>query len=175
MTNPEIIERVLDAEGRDKYVENPDPTKWGITGGGLAEKLGRIPTTEEIRALTHEDAVAFYEWLLEHSRIGRIVNDDLRWLVFDAAVHLGHGQAIKLLQRSLGLKDDGVIGSVTLAALPHLDASRLVLRFLAAQVRFYTLLATTKKEDRDKNGIPDQLQWNPGYMNRVAEKMEALT
>lgn len=174
MTNSEIIERVLDAEGRDRYVENPKPTRWGITQAGYAGMMKTDVTPEQIKALTEQDAIAFYSWLLESSRIGRIVNDELRWLVFDAAVHTGTEQAVKFLQRALGIPDDGVIGPVTLAALPHLDSSKLCLRFLAKQIRFYTLLASTRKEDRNGNGIPDQLEWNPGYMNRAAEKLEAL-
>ena len=41
----------------------------------------------------------------------------VRMCVFDAAVHSGPGRAIKLLQRALGVKPDGIIGPITLGEI----------------------------------------------------------
>lgn len=178
MTNDDIITRILADEGGDRFVDNPaDPggaTKFGITARGIASFLGHTPTPAEIAALTEEDARSFYRWLLGASGIDRIQNDTLRWFVFDAAVHMGNAQAIKLLQRALGVRDDGVLGPVTLAATPHLDSAKLCRLVGVEQMLFYGRLAAKNLTDADKDGVPDQLEFLPGYLNRLARKMREI-
>lgn len=178
MDNAEIIGKVIADEGGDKFTDNPaDPggaTKFGITARGLADYWKRTPNPSEIRDLTYPQAAEFYQWLMESSGIGKITNDMARWFVFDAAVHTGKTQAVKLLQRALGVKDDGVLGPVTLAAVPYLDGTKLCRLFAIQQMLFYGRLAAGNLTDADKDGVPDQLEFLPGYLNRLARKMEAV-
>lgn len=84
----------------------------------------------------------------------------LRYPVFDAAVNSGVGQAVKWLQRAAGVKDDGVIGPVTLQAVAQLDVSSLRLRMLSARLR---LMAS----------LPSWPAFSRGWVNRVCSLMEA--
>lgn len=180
MTDAGIIERIIADEGGDRITDNPaDPggvTKFGITLPALKDyALDRgfsdTPTADTIRSLTHEVAVDFYANLLARTKIGQIPNEVVRYTVFDAAVHMGARQAVKLLQRALGTKDDGVIGVATLAAIPHLNGRLLALAFCCEQMKFYGRLAAKNLTDADKDGTPDQLEFLPGYLNRLANKM----
>lgn len=178
MSDLDIIERVIANEGGETFTYNPaDPggaTKWGITARGIHDYWNHEATPEQIKALTHEDAVGFYLWLLKTSKIDQIVNEQVRYFVFDAAVHMGVTQAVKLLQRALGVKDDGVIGPATLAAVPYLDGTKLCRLVGVEQMLFYGRLAAKNLTDADRDGVPDQLEFLPGYLNRLANKMRAV-
>lgn len=183
MTDPEIIERIIADEGGDTFTCNPaDPggaTKWGITVPALSDRWRAAdktltPNSHDIENLQHDDAVDFYNWLLRSSKVGLITNEDVRYFVFDAAVHVGVSQAVKFLQRALGVRDDGIIGPVTFAAIPHLDGTKLCRLYGIEQMLFYGRLAAGNLTDADKDGKPDQLQFLPGYLNRLARKMRTV-
>ena len=62
--------------------------------------------------------------------------------VFDAAVNSGPGQAIRWLQRAVGVADDGIIGPVTLAAVRKSDPAALRARYSGVRLEFMTQLST---------------------------------
>lgn len=62
--------------------------------------------------------------------------------LFDAAVNSGVGQAVRWLQRSLGVADDGKFGPVTLAAAKVADPMTLIAKFNAKRLLFITNLST---------------------------------
>jgi lysozyme family protein len=72
-------------------------------------------------------------------------------LVFDCAVNQGPGMAIKLLQRSLGVPDDGIIGPLTLQASKRADASKSYLTERA--IRYMT--------------TPGFDRYGKGWLNRI--------
>jgi len=86
---------------------------------------------------------------------------------FDACVNMGVTQAAKLLQRTVGTRDDGVVGPLTLAvlasALKHESPRALAGRLARQRIPFYRGLA---KRD------PEQRVFLQGWLNRV-EKLEA--
>lgn len=94
------------------YVNDPqDPG--GETNMGISR---RSYPNEDIRGMTVERAIAIYRqdfW-------DRLRCDELPWplavQVFDMGVNAGTGTAIKVLQRSLGVTIDGVLGPKSLAA-----------------------------------------------------------
>lgn len=83
----------------------------------------------------------------------------VRYAVFDAAVNSGPRQAILWLQRAVGVKDDGIIGPQTLAAVRAADPERLLRRILAQRLRFMT-------------GLPNWPTFGRGWARRVADLME---
>lgn len=101
---------VLEREG----VLSEDPADdGGLTKFGISS---RAYPALDIRALTREQAVAIYRrdfWL-------RCGCAELPWrfalAVFDGAVNQGQRTAVKLFQRSIGVRDDGVFGPITLRA-----------------------------------------------------------
>ena len=64
------------------------------------------------------------------------------YLYFDMAVNMGPAEAAKLLQRGLGVADDGHIGMVTLAALNVANPIRLVSDVSDRKRAFYQSLRT---------------------------------
>lgn len=123
---------VIGAEGG--YVNDPrDPggeTKYGITK--------RQYPGADIKNLTIEGAKTIYAadyWLPAKC-------DKLPWplsaMVFDTAVNQGGGTALKLLQRALGVPQDGVIGNNTMLAIGRADQKELCAMFLAERALRYT-------------------------------------
>lgn len=138
------IARVLEHEGGYSRLR-ADPGNW--TGGkvGIGELKGtkygiaaNTYPTLDIERLTLADAKAIYRrdfWMPARCDD---VPDVLRFQLLDAAVNHGIGRALKLLQRSLGVVEDGVIGPRTLAAMRAVEPNDLALRFIAVRIQFYT-------------------------------------
>ena len=83
----------------------------------------------------------------------------IRYTVFDAAVNSGPRQAIRWLQRAVGVRDDGVIGPITLSAVRATDPQALLRRMLSARLRLMTDLPTWPTFGR-------------GWARRIADLME---
>src|SRR5579872_6059569 len=62
------------------------------------------------------------------------------YLYFDMAVNAGPYRAAVLLQRALGVTDDGRIGPVTREAVVAADPKKLIADYTAAKRAFYTSL-----------------------------------
>ena len=183
MNDFDIVTAVIVAEGGSAFTYRADDpggaTRWGITVPALTDwwrsrGIAATPGPMDIRDLDADKARDFYGWLMEHTGIARIPNDTVRYFVFDAAVHMGAQQATKLLQRALGVADDGVLGPVTLAACPRLDGDKLARLVGVEQMLFYGRLAAGNLTDADKDGVPDQLEFLPGYLNRLSRKMRTV-
>lgn len=174
--NLALIDRVIAREGGDRFTDDPadrgGATKFGITQPALAEFLRHPVDRDDVRGLTLDCARSFYAWLLADSRVAEIPNPIVREMVFDAVVNHGRRPGIRLLQRALGLRDDGVIGPVTLAAVPHLDARRLAVRALTERLRLYGRLISGNLTDADRDGIPDNTEHAAGWINRTASLMD---
>lgn len=135
MTFADVVSRTLGHEGG--YVNNPaDPggeTQWGISK--------RAYPDINIRALTREQAIAIYErdyW----APTGKDLSPAVNFQVFDAAVNHGRGNAVRLLQRAIGVADDGWWGPRSVAAYKAMSESDVLLRFLAERLDFMTRLST---------------------------------
>ena len=83
----------------------------------------------------------------------------IRYAVFDAAVNSGPRQAALWLQRAVGVKDDGIIGPQTLAAVHAADPERLLRRSLSQRLRFMT-------------NLPNWGSFSRGWARRLADLME---
>jgi lysozyme family protein len=83
----------------------------------------------------------------------------VRFLVFDAAVNSGVGQAARWLQRAVKVKDDGVIGPMTLLAAKQSNPEALARRYLSQRLRFMSDLANWPAFGR-------------GWARRIADLLE---
>jgi len=154
------IKRVLSHEGG--YTNNPhDPggeTNWGITSR-TAAKWGY---KGDMHFLSREEAAQIYEKEYWQACSCDLLPFSLAFQLFDAAVNSGPTQAIKWLQRSLGVDDDGVIGPVTRSAMKEAPSGfRTGANFLLARGRFYT-------------SLPTWSHFGKGWTNRLLTNLEFL-
>lgn len=129
----DFIEHTLQLEGG--YVNDPvDPggeTKYGISK--------RSYPNVDIAALTPDQAVDIYRndyW--EAPRINELPAS-VAYAVFDMGVNAGPGRAIKILQRILGIKQDGRIGPVTIQAAQDYQGN-LLADYSEARRHYYNSL-----------------------------------
>jgi len=113
------------------------PTNLGITQAVFSDYLGRPASIEEVRLLSRATAIAIYRSRYWNAAKIDLLPEALQPLVFDLAVNMGPGTAIKLLQQTLGdlgrpVPVDGVIGKqtsgVTARAVADLGAAAVVNR-----------------------------------------------
>ncbi|MFM1990200.1 MAG: hypothetical protein RJA99_3157 [Pseudomonadota bacterium] len=132
----EAFDRVIGHEGG--YVNDPrDPggeTKFGISK--------RAYPSEDIKNLTLERARQLYR--RDYWDRGGIQNlpPFARFDVFDVAVNSGISAAVRMLQRAVGVADDGVVGPKTLAAVGYTRPEIFRARFAAERLDFYASLPT---------------------------------
>lgn len=140
MNFDQAFDRLISHEGG--YVNHPsDPggeTMFGVTKrvatahgyyGNMrdlprdtAKRIAREAYWDRIKADQYDGAIGFQ--------------------VFDAAYNHGIGNAVRFLQRAVGVADDGQIGPVSLAAIKRMSVPDVLARFNAERLEFYTKLTT---------------------------------
>jgi lysozyme family protein len=170
----DAIDDILRREGG--FVNHPadrgGPTNFGVTQRTLSAWLGRPATLDDVRNLTREEARKIYEnEYLHRPKIDRISDQALREQVLDAAVLHGPATAVKMLQRALGVDDDGAIGPDTLSALGGADAAAIGRRFTMQRIRFIGGIITDDPALRraKEAGFRLQAEFAKGWLNRVTE------
>ena len=138
------LEIILRWEGG--FSNNPEDlggaTNFGVTLRTLAEWRGRTVTVDDVRALMVADVAPIYRtryW--DECRCAELPGG-LDLVVFDCAVNQGPARAKRLLQRSLGVVDDGIIGPMTMAAIGRAEAAGLVDELVARRAVHYAALQT---------------------------------
>jgi lysozyme family protein len=134
---------IFKAEGG--YSDNPadpgGPTNFGITLATLKAYEGdQNLAAEDVKKLTPDVAKEIYRtayW--NRMQCGSLPNGlDLE--VFDFGVNAGPGEAVKMLQKIVGVTADGSIGPITLSALGQLKPRDLISRYSDARLAFYKAL-----------------------------------
>lgn len=151
----QCFEKLISHEGG--YVNHPnDPggeTKFGISK--------RAYPQVDIKNLTMESAKAIYKadyW--DRAQCDKLP-PSVAYLLFDAAVNSGIGQAIRFLQRAVGVADDGALGPMTLAAVQRIDVEALAGRFLGQRLDFMTKLTTWDT-------------FGKGWARRIADQLKGI-
>lgn len=140
----QALDRLLIHEGG--YSNHPSdpggPTNYGITIIDYRKYINAEATADDVRRMSIEDAKAIYRaryW-------GALRCDELPlgvdYAVFDYGVNSGVSRAIKVLQRILGLEDDGKIGPETLRAVQRRAPDDLVKDICDERLRFLKKLKT---------------------------------
>lgn len=155
-----VVERTLKMEG--DYANDPDDVG-GETRFGISK--AQYPDLD-IRNLTLDQAKEIYERDYWNSlRLGEIASDRVAWKVFDIAVNCGTPRAANMLQRAVGVEQDGIVGRETIARVNENIAIRntqTVLDTLAElQARHYA------KAVRNK---PTNAKFIVGWMDRAFDK-----
>jgi lysozyme family protein len=161
LTADTIIDNLIRREGG--YVNNPNdkggPTKYGITLDTLSQYRKQRCTAADVAKLGEAEAREIYRrryvaplaWIIDAAALG---------LAVDMAVNHGGMSAARMLQRAARVKDDGVIGPATKAAVNGMAPTALFRRLLAERVKFYGRIV---QADRS------QAVFIAGWLNRVAE------
>ena len=146
MDYPEIYLRcinvILESEGG--FVDDPQDFG-GKTNFGLSQ---RSYPDIDIETLTKETAIEIYYkdyWIPMNVQI--IPIDELTLHVFDHGVNAGSKIAIRLLQRLIGVSDDGYIGEITLKGIDAYIGD-IVGEYIKRRKLFYVTLVQNKPELR---------------------------
>jgi len=151
------FDKLLEHEG--DFSDHPaDPG--GKTRYGVTEAVAReVGYRGDMRELPLELAQRIYKDRYWDAVQAEALPADIRYIVFDGAVNSGVVQSARWLQRACGVKDDGVIGPVTIRAANALHPEGLRRRLLAQRLRF---MAT----------LPNWPAFGRGWANRISDLLE---
>lgn len=120
---------VLASEGG--YVNNPRDSG-GATNAGITQRVydayrqRKGVKSQSVRAITPDEVAKIYKRQYWDAVKADDLPSGLDYAVFDFAVNSGPKRAAIELQRALGVKADGVIGNVTLAAIDAGDVFAVI-------------------------------------------------
>jgi lysozyme family protein len=164
----ECLEWLLPIEGG--YVNDP-VDRGGATNKGITQReldswlKSKGRPTYNVADLTDVDCHDCYQddyWLkLQADTFGK----PLDLVLFDTAVNHGVSRAVKILQETLLLPADGVLGPVTVHSAQLDPAPVVALDMLIARAGFYTRIV---------QNTPSQARFSNGWANRLDKlKIEA--
>ena len=138
------LKMILHHEGG--YVNHRDDpggsTMRGVTQAVWEDWVDRPVTEEEMKSLTVDDVTPIYK----RNYWDRARCDDLKsgvdFAVFDLCVNGGVGRGAKMLQKVVGVTQDGGIGPQTLGAVSRMDPSDIIEQYAAEREAFYRRLKT---------------------------------
>jgi len=153
MNIEKALRHLLGNEGG--FVDHPsDPG--GATNFGITERVARAHGyMGDMRDLPLSMAIGIYRSDYWAPIKADQLPEELRFHVFDAAVNSGPVQAVKWLQRSAGVAEDGVIGPRTLSAASMVTPAK----YSAIRLRFLTDLKTWPV-------------FGKGWARRIADNLE---
>ena len=109
-------------------------TKFGISAMSYPHLNIERLTLEEAKAIYRRD----YWDAMRMDRFSRA----MQYQLFDASINHGMYNARRILQRALGVKDDGIVGPITMRAIESMSNDDLLFRFLAERLQFITKVGT---------------------------------
>ena len=118
------------------------PTKYGITIWDVRLYVNPHATAADVKALTLDQAKAIYKSKYWDAVSGDELPQGVDFAVFDYGVNSGIHRAAMVLQRLVGVPDDGVIGPVTLAATAKFAPADLGAKIWDERLRFLQSLHT---------------------------------
>lgn len=157
MTTDMLIAGILDREGgytadtADAGNANGGATNFGITSRtwGAYRGLNRPATRAEIKAITRDEAVAFYaKRYVEQSPFASVAYEPLKVQLIDFGINSGNARAVRWLQRTLNVPVTGIMDERTRTAV-NLYPGWLVNRALAC-ARLWMVDQATDHGDIDK-------------------------
>lgn len=99
-------------------------------------------TADDLKVITQADATPLYKQNYWDTIDGDELPSGLDYAVFDFAVNSGVSRAVRVLQKVLGVDEDGILGSETLAATQSADIADLVDKYISARESFLKSLKT---------------------------------
>jgi lysozyme family protein len=137
-----------------EYFEN-DPNDDGDKGDGVTP--GNIGTHYGVDARSHpgvdiENLTAAQALLIYQSEFNTSLSSALPWPLapafYDIHVNNGEIEAIKILQRAIGVTQDGLAGPVTMGLIAHANPAAIGIQLPSVRDQFYRDLAQEVPKDR---------------------------
>lgn len=162
---PDVADGLINTPAQRKacgYTNDPTD-RGGETKFGIAKSAN---PELNISKLTFEDAKAVYYrkyWLVAKcdKLLGRLAA-----LQFDGATNMGPKTATKMIQRSIGVLDDGIIGSMTLSAILMFDEFTLCKMVCNNRANYYKAIVANDRS---------QGKYINGWLRRVDEMLAFVT
>ena len=158
----------LDALGRVLGVEGgtsmDSDDRGGLTHKGVTQvvydeyRKQKNLGTQPVPQITNAEITDLYRTLYWNVAKCNVLPDGVDTIHFDMAVNAGPGQAAKLLQRAIGVTDDGIIGPETIAKVNGLDPRKVIGNYVEKRTDFYVDLVV-----RDVT----QLKFLKGWIRRA--------
>jgi lysozyme family protein len=140
------LDVVLSHEGG--FVNHPkDPggmTNFGVTRSVYESHIGRMVSEEEMQAITPLDVRPIYLDRYWHKVKADNLPIGVDLVVFDWSVNSGVNRASKHLQKAVGVKEDGIIGPMTLLAVLEKNPRDIILSLKNIRQDFYESLSHFK-------------------------------
>ena len=140
----QCIALVLKSEGG--FVNNPkDPggmTNLGVTKAVWEEWVGHAVDEKAMRELTPAVVAPMYKARYWMACYAPQLKTGVDYCLFDAAVNMGPGRAVKLLQEAMQCVPDGMIGPRTMQLLDQKKASDIIDAFSNRKITYYESLKT---------------------------------
>ena len=147
--------------GREGGFSNNPADPGGMTNLGVTKVvweawIGHPVTEAGMRALTPAMVAPLYRLRYWDTVSGNDLPSGIDYAIFDCSVNSGPGRAVKLLQESLGITADGIIGPKTLAAIAKQDSVTLINVYNLTRMNFM-------------QSLPAWSDFKNGWTRRVVE------
>jgi lysozyme family protein len=140
----ECLDLVLKSEGG--FVNHPsDPggmTNLGVTKRVWEEYTGHDADEKTMRGLTPEKVAPLYEQKYWRPCYCEVLPRGLDFLCFSFGVNAGCGRSVKILQTSLGLIPDGIVGPRVREKISQSNIADLIKNFSESRREYYKSLKT---------------------------------
>lgn len=134
------FDRLMDHEGG--YVNHPDDpggeTMFGITAR-VARAEGYYGAMKDLPRETAKRIAKTAYWDRAHCEL---LPGPAAYQFMDTVYNSGYGNAARMLQRAVGVADDGQVGPLTIKAVQALSTTDLLMLFNAERLEFCTKLST---------------------------------
>jgi lysozyme family protein len=141
-------------------------TNWGIAAPVAEKYYGRVVTTEDMKALPKHVANSIFRQKFWDRMLGdSFPTQELANIVYDG--HVNHGKwGIRLLQRVVGVYEDGIVGPITMMALMNRNPQQVYNEYFLARLMFYWAIVRNR---------PNQMVFWNGWMNRLEHYLKDYT
>jgi lysozyme family protein len=163
---------ILEHEGGfvDHPLDKGGATKQGVTQRVYdAYRMTSGKPTRTVREIDGSEVAEIYRNQYWRAVRADELPEKLALVMFDAAVNHGPRKAITLLQRALGVSDDGVFGPATVQALESamdtLPEASIAARCLAEREDLYDSIIADN---------PSQAVFARGWSNRISSLLERI-
>lgn len=133
------------------------------------------PTVEHLKQLTENQ----WQEIMRTMYWDVIKGDDIQsqsvaLAIYDWSVHSGPATAVKHVQRILGVKADGIVGPVTLAAINSASPLPLFGQIQQSRLAFLESLCTVNFIEQDALGSTVQKEKNRKFLNGWVRRVKSI-